>query len=520
MSEKKNSVLRVASVRLRRFLGLEEANLEPGRVTIVRGPNETGKTSLIQGVRAGLGGGVSLSNYQRIDTATGQPVEGEPEVMMEIKAEQGPENYLVDRVGDELGLRKRVGDSAAFEDVGKPQSVLSALFDGRACNPIDFDEASDKDRARMLLEALPLTLDEGALDRILGEHRRHLGPIPTHLHPLEYVGTVRAMIFEARTGVNRDQKAMAGSADQLRRNIPAELPANPAAAIEALAQEIETEAAALARAEEKATADHHAAVQAAANARDLEDEKVTAGFRGAKDKLNADLNAEIGKAAGELEQAIAKLRADHEKWKRDRENAVEAALDGLRDADGKKLDENGDVYEKAAAAASDERLKVAGEHTKAAAAIGVKRERLAAMRASAEAFTKAAALTDQANDFQRQADSLDAEGAALTKVLGEIDAFARAMAENIPIPGLSIADKVVKVDGVPYKQLNTAKRYEIAVKVAMMRAGRLPVIFVDRAESLDPKHFEALVEQIIKSGAQAFITRVDGSDETVVEKRG
>src|SRR3989304_4533642 len=50
--------LRVLSVQIRNVLGLAERSLDAdGRAVLISGPNASGKSSLLQAVQAGLGGG-------------------------------------------------------------------------------------------------------------------------------------------------------------------------------------------------------------------------------------------------------------------------------------------------------------------------------------------------------------------------------------------------------------------------------------------------------------------------------
>jgi hypothetical protein len=123
--------------------------------------------------------------------------------------------------------------------------------------------------------------------------------------------------------------------------------------------------------------------------------------------------------------------------------------------------------------------------------LGAKREQLAALREQASRAEKDRALTEQAEEFDRQRDRMKAEADRLTQALAALDAYRRRMAEDLPIPGLSIEGKEIRVNGVPYDQLNMQARIDIAVKVAMLRAKgqKLPVIFVDGAEALDTRAF-------------------------------
>ena len=146
------------------------------------------------------------------------------------------------------------------------------------------------------------------------------------------------------------------------------------------------------------------------------------------------------------------------------------------------------------------------------------RERLAALRAHAEASTKARALHEQAAQFDREAAQLEVEGVRLTAALDALDAHRRRLAENLPIEGVSIEDKVIRVYGVPFEQLNTAQRVRIAVQVACLRAKAqlLPVVFVDGAEALDREHFDALVDELKAAGVQAFLAAVADCELQVV----
>ena len=64
----------------------------------------------------------------------------------------------------------------------------------------------------------------------LARPRPNLRPVPAGLHPLEHLAMVRDSLFAARTGVNRDAKSKAQAAEQLRRELPAKAPDDPAAA--------------------------------------------------------------------------------------------------------------------------------------------------------------------------------------------------------------------------------------------------------------------------------------------------
>ena len=488
--------LRVVALQIKDVLGAAEASLKFGRaVTILEGPNESGKSTILAALQAALGGG-NLAKLARVNK-DGTPT-GEPEVVLLLEGE-GSEAYRAERKGDKARVRSRVGDTEAFEDVPKPQAWLSSLYDPQGANPVRFLTAADKDRALLLLEALDLKFDRPALLAEMGVEEKELPAIPRGLHPLLEVEMIRDAVFRARTGVNRDQKSAAAAADQVRRATPAVLPGDPSAELQQLEVEAREQSAAVAQEEEAAKAAHRAAGQAA----DAEHSLV-------EGRLIAEFKAWVQKRRGEHERKAAEIRAAAEKRIADLLAEVETEIDGRRTADERELeraDEGQAAAREAAATAYEaalDALKTRREDLERKVA------RLGELRGQADLAKKAATLHEQAKAFDVQAEQLDEESKRLTAALAALDGYRRRMAEDLPIPGLEIEGQVIRVHGVPFEQLNAAQRTAIAVEVATLRArgSRLPVIFVDDAEKLDRQHFDALVDELRRRKVQAVVARV------------
>lgn len=493
--------LRVVSVTVKDVLGATELTIVPGQITAIEGSNGTGKSTALQAIQAGLGGG----NLVRLARIGAEGEEINPEVHLLIEG-SGNEAYMVDRTGDKVRVRGRVGDTAAFEDVPKPQAWLNSLYDGACSNPVRFLTAADKDRAVLLLEALPLKLDPLDLLRKMGLQASELPPMPTGIHPLEALAIIRDSVFRTRTGVNRDQKGKASAAEQTRRNAPAALPEDPTQEIATLQAERARLAGELAADKERIDSRHREAIQAAQTKHDLVEQETKAAFT----------QAVRGKRAAH-EARAASLRAAVEKQIEEMRASVELEVEALRATSETSLDVCDKVNEAAARDADEaQRLAyVALEERRAQAS--VLSEQLVDLQARAEMASKGKALLEQADQFDQEALDLETEGNRLTGALDALDTYRRRMAEDLPITGLSIEDKVIRVNGVPFEQLNTAQRVKIAVQVASLRAKghRLKVVFVDGAEALDQEHFDALVSELKEQGLQAFVARVANQEMAV-----
>ncbi len=496
------SELRVVEVQIRDVLGAREFALAPGRGnTVLSGRNGSGKSTALQAIQAALGGG-SLARIARIDPA-GQEVE--PEVVLLLEG-QGNEAYRVERTGEKVRVRARVGDTAAFEDVGKPQAWLRSLYDPQGANPVTFLTAPDKERALLLLEALPLDYDRAELLREMAIDASALPSMPAGLHPLEEIGLIRDAVFRSRTGVNRDQRGKAMAAEQTRRNAPAVVPDDQAAEIAKLRQEKEALARQLAAEQERAVADEDRAITAARHAHQVADAGVNAAFKAAAAKLRAA-----------FEQGAAEIRAAAEKQIDELRAATEASINTRRLQDERVLEEGDRTAAEAMAVARDMRELADGQiRARQGELVGLS-VKLFDLEAQAEHAARARALHAQAQQFDDEAARLETESQRLTAALEALDAFRRRMAKDLPIEGLSIEGREIRVDGIPFEQLNAAKRVELAVKVACLRAqgSRLKIVFVDGAESLDTEHFDLLCRELEKAGTQAFVARVTDEPLTV-----
>lgn len=486
--------LHVAGIRVRDVLGVKEASIAPGRITILKGRNGSSKSSILSAVQAALGRG-SLARLKRVGQAE---EEIDPEVVLVIEG-PGSKTYHVTRSGDDIDVKARVGNTAAFEDVPRPTEFLKDIFDPVGSNPVRFLQAPDKDRVIYLLEALVLKFDLDALLKEMGLRLDELAPIPAGLHPLEAIAMYRDQVFTRRTGVNRDEKAAKQSADQLRRSMPAEMPADPAAAIATLDAEVGTLARDLGSRETAVAADHDATVEKARAAHREAEAGIKATFQAKSKDLRAAHDVYAANRRREVEEEISKKAAQ-----------VEAEIAKRREDDETRLEQLDAVRDAAVAAAHEARTSADAALAALRNTLGAKKEQLATLREQARQAAGMKALDEQARKFDATRDAMKAESERLTAAIDALDAHRRRMAENLPIPGLSIEGKEIRVNGIPFDQLNTGQRVELAVKVACLRArgSKLPCVFVDGAEALDTEHFEALVEALKRENVQAFLARV------------
>ena len=105
----------------------------------------------------------------------------------------------------------------------------------------------------------------------------------------------------------------------------------------------------------------------------------------------------------------------------------------------------------------------------------------------------------------------------LTEVLVRLEELRKEKLDALPIAGLEVSSDTVLVDGVAWKNVNTARKVEVAVQLCTLRAGKLGIIFIDDCEHLDTQTREMLEQGLVEAGFQLFLAMVSDDPELVIE---
>lgn len=504
--------MKISQLHISNLLGVDEARLECGQITVLSGRNASRKTSILQALQAGLGGG-DLGKLKRVGA------EAEPEVVLVLRDEDG-HHYRVERKGKETRVSEQVGQSAAYDTVRRPQSFLDSLYDAQLSNPLRFLAAPANTRADLLLEVLPIEIDVEAFGaqvgpdawRVVAETMQAM--LRKGIHPLEVLASARALIYDERTGVNRSYQDKRRSAEQLARAIPAEMPEAGNGTLERLEAERDRSADRIAGLRERAEAGHREALSVARAEMDGAVESIKAGFKAGAAKIRSAHETTIRERQARLEQEIARLRTEAQQDIDLLRKQEDAEVQALRDSCEERIECAEAAYDGAEREASRARAEALAEVAALEPAHQELVERVSRLRSEQEQTAKLQALKDQADKFAAEADSLHGMSDRLTVGLGALDIYKAKLLEQLPIPGLEVQGKDIAINGVPFDQVNTAEQIKIAVQLAVLRAKgqRLPVLFVDGAERLDAEAFKVLIQELEATGVQTFISRVTTGD--------
>lgn len=453
--------MRVKKLSITNVLGIAHLDIEPGNVTEILGANETGKTSIIEALKAGLSGGHDAT-LLRQGATEGQIV-------------------LVLEDGVEITKDISAGESAVtvrhpqFGKISKTAAYLKKLVDALSLNPIQFLTAPKKDRVDQLLQAIPMQV---TADQLRDVPLIALNGINLEEHALTVIGKIARTIYDLRTGVNRAEKEKRATANQMAETLPAESQ-NGNWGDEL--QRTTTEFRELQRSTQAAIAETkqtHGGVADKAKATFL-DRK-----RGILEE--ADREIDVIRTNSQSEIRISEEQRDEilARVEREKEQAL-AALE------------------------ADYRPKHAELN-----------ERMGQAKAMVEQHAKAASTRGFIAQLGAESDKLEAEAAKLTHALGRLEILKASLLEKLPIEGLEVRDGDIFVAGLPFDRVNESRRIRLAIEIAKLRAGSLGLVAVDGLERLDPKTFAAFKKEAAKSTLQFVISRVTADEQLSISTEG
>lgn len=195
--------MKVSRLSIQNVLGIESLEIAPGTVTIVEGANGTGKTSVLEAIKAGLGGGNDASLIRN----------GSNSARVVLVLDDGTE---ITRSWEEGGKSSVNVKNQAFGKISNPASYLKRLVDALSVNPVSFLTAPPEKRAAWLLEVLPVEVSNTDLQAC------GVGSLPAPSpNGLDRIAAAYKSIYDERTGINRLIRDKKGTVAQLEKDAPA-----------------------------------------------------------------------------------------------------------------------------------------------------------------------------------------------------------------------------------------------------------------------------------------------------------
>lgn len=299
--------MRIASVEISNVKGIRSAAFPLGSVTVIRGANGTGKTSIVDAISSVFAGG------------------HDPD-LIRLGADKA---VVVLTLDDGTTIKKTITAKNSTLDittaqglkVTKPAAWVAQLASGFQFDPIAFLEADSKKRAQFLLEAMPISFHPAELKGITGADFAR--PID-----LEAFAALRQGIYDKRRDANVVQRDIGATLNTLRENLPEGDDQDWPGIVATHRQKQADLRAELKRVEGDVEKDAEAALATAARVRDeaiaaakLQYEQVASDVAKVKAESIAEQTAEIN---AELQTVSAELATAEERQR------AQAKAEGLR----------------------------------------------------------------------------------------------------------------------------------------------------------------------------------------------
>jgi len=476
--------MQISRIKWLNIMGLENLTIEPGKLTVVKGPNAAGKSSMAAGIASILDGGAHEAKLLRNGTTEGQ-------IVFELDDGSSIEKRIRED-GSDIKVRNEKG-----KVVAKPATVVQSLLNKASANPIAFFTAEKEDRKKILLKAMPIKADPERIKSITGQVVTASG------NAWDVLAAVEKTAREERryTNVAIDQKS--GAITQLEQALPAS--AGETMDVESITEEI----AKLDALRDEKLGKIATTLQKFRDKHKADSDALNEANEAAKQDIQAETDEATKGARAEIARLMEKVHALEDSI-RETESAKLQKLSNLNieTAGGKsKLDDELADYERRATEAKTARN---AEWQQARGACDLQ---LKEARANIEAQGRIKQSMDNLAAWREELAELKTTQEAQNKSITDLAEYRIELMQSLPIPGLEVKGDDIYYHGVVWEGLNEAKRMELAFEIALLQCGEVPFLFVDGAERLDGKNFEIFKARVQASKAQCMMFAVDHDPE-------
>lgn len=539
---------KISFLKVNNFLGVDELELEPGKVNIFKGPKGAGKTSVIEAIEK------TFTNKSR---RTEIIKHGEEEATLFVELDDGMEvdRRLRSEKGDYLKVRK------ADEGVPSTEKFLRTLVNGHIFRPLDWVNLSVKEQTKSLLSMLEIDWSEQDIINWFGDLA---DDIDYSQHILLILKNIEQKYYKTREEVNREVKELKGRIDALYEELPPEYNGEEWRSVKiqeyykkvSEAQEINK----LIEMAKSIQENFNNTVETIKAKGEKQKANITLTFKENKEDINDiialaknkierannfiansnnTLEVELSKLDNQLESEYQDLLQKYamlkDQKKRDiltaveeqkeiiaiNNNKISAKEQELRGLDEKEESEKLAVDEKVNSEIEKEEIRIgkAASYLKENTLIDIE-----PLQAEADRVTE---MVGYLRDWDRIAEirdgSLSSKQAYANELTSKIDKARNLPGEllktaKMPIDGISVdVEGRVRINGTLIDGLSDGEKLELAMKVAKAQCGELKLICMDKWESLDIDSQNKLLEEMTEDEYQYFVTEVMDTESKKVE---
>lgn len=483
--------MKLVSLTIKNILGVSELTFNPeaGNVIEISGGNGKGKTSTLEAIKDVFGAS-SYSTLIRNGEDSGEVVLDYGDLVVNRKHKAGSTPKTT--------VKARLPGTDSFGSVGSPAKYIKGLVNISSLDPARLLSAKPKELVEVVLNSMPIQADAQRLLDITGVSHNTEG------HALNVITNVGKLIFDERTGVNREAKQLKGTIDSLRETLPEDIPSK--ADIEGKIAQLQNENLGIHESfnEERANVDEESKIESSK----LYSEKVY-----------------LQKKIGEFEVNISEHKEGCDKEIKDLEAQIEAVKQKHRDfsenVKSKINDGNGFIREIEVKIENVEEVRERKQSEIDSRVVTKQQENDAQINALQKEMSQCAVYDNTLSNiknYEGQLQQLTGKSKAMGSQLTMLNEYKSELCSSLPIEGLEVKEGNLLLNGVSFETLNSAARLGLVVKLAELNAGDCGLVILDNTEMMDSDTYASFLAEADKTDITFIVARVTDGDLSLTTK--
>lgn len=532
--------MKIAKIGIKNYLGIEEMQLSPEDINIYKGPNGSGKTSILEGIE-----NVFNSNPKR---RTETIRHGEDEAILFIETDNDITIERKLRNGKQNAL-KITSDRV---DVKSTEGQLKKMFSGDVFRPLDFIDKDYKKQTDDILSTIPVVYSDDKIVEWFGTLNVMDGVNPDK-HVLMILKDIENRHYNTRQDKNREIKTLESQVKGIKDSLPDNYDGKEweNVSIQELYAAV-TEAEKTNNYISKGNAAKENYDQTVKNANDDFDNRIKSLDFKYKSKAD-DIQNIIDLAESKIEKCNVVIgNSDIEKINKTKEleNELTAKINSLREEYNNKItqeckviDDNvqdqKDVIDIQKTKISNKQVELSGlKEMKQNEIDSIESERKTKLESLKETMIKwneyldktepidieplkkkaehAETMRNYLREWDRMIDLQNNQIAEKQRYSDQLTTVIERARElpgiiisehKLPIDGISVdSDGKIRINGTLLDGLSDGEKLDAALKIAHYQMGELRIMCLDRFEKLDPENQAKVIEFCESNNIQAFIT--------------
>jgi hypothetical protein len=409
--------------------------------------------------------------------------------------------------------------------VNKPQSLINSIVDMLTINPVEFLMADKKSRTRILLETMPLHVDEDEVKSIIDATGiDNLKQTPLIQHALPLLDGIKEVVYNVRHDVNKSKKDKEGTVLNLEQTkVILDVKIDE---VESKVRSLEEDIESLKNEKTNKVNLIHTETQNK-NLILIDERNLKIKYKQKTiDEVEFQNKSKQVELKTKLDTKLSELDLEYSRKKAELENEFNTNISELGNELTTSLNEFKNVkaeilleyLTKQNQAKTETQNQINTIITEIDDVLITLKQEYSIYKDVEKNIIAYQKHENLINEFKGEVEKLEKKSENLTYQLERIQKLKYELLNKLPINGIQVKDSEIYFNDVPFDRLNTATKVKIAVDIARLRAGTLKMICVDGIEVLDTDTFDEFRKQCLASELQLIVTKVADSEFKIIKE--